>query len=224
MIDVVKDQLYGADYVKEEDPKIYHSEKSGRGPLSDNWLEEYWNEVQGKKQPIQNGKSLMCAYKLCRVEFRYWGMQTKIEKFIHDIALRKTMLRAHRQAWAWQDEWHGLSMEDIREIERQTQLALKRKMGQSDDEDEVDDDDNLNNISSESAAKTLAATFGSIEKTEDSPLMTKNANIPIIQTAGSSDGDVSSEEREVSYHLNKLVLLLILLFCYFLQTLRDYFR
>lgn len=45
MIDVVKDQLSGADYVKEEDPKYYHSEKSGRGPLNDNWLEEYWAEV-----------------------------------------------------------------------------------------------------------------------------------------------------------------------------------
>lgn len=45
VIDVVKDQLYGADYVKEEDPKFYHSEKSGRGPLNDNWLEEYWKEV-----------------------------------------------------------------------------------------------------------------------------------------------------------------------------------
>lgn len=49
------------------------------------------------------------------------------------LALRKTMLRAHRQAWAWQDEWHGLTMENIREIERQTQLALKRKMGQVED-------------------------------------------------------------------------------------------
>lgn len=45
MIDVVKDQLYGADYIREEDPKCYHSEKSGRGPLNDNWLEEYWGEV-----------------------------------------------------------------------------------------------------------------------------------------------------------------------------------
>lgn len=27
----------------------------------------------------------MCAYKLCKVEFRYWGMQTKLEKFIHDV-------------------------------------------------------------------------------------------------------------------------------------------
>jgi hypothetical protein len=85
VINVVKDQLYGADYLKSEDPSFYKSEKSGRGPLSDNWLEEYWKEVQGKPQPLPNGKALMCAYKLCRVEFRYWGMQTKIEKFIHDI-------------------------------------------------------------------------------------------------------------------------------------------
>ena len=27
----------------------------------------------------------MCAYKLCKVEFKYWGMQSKIERFIHDI-------------------------------------------------------------------------------------------------------------------------------------------
>ncbi|GAB0094369.1 protein retinal degeneration B [Sergentomyia squamirostris] len=85
--------------------------------------------VKNKQQPTARNMAIMCAYKLCRVEFRYWGMQTKLEKFIHDTALRKTMLRAHRQAWAWQDEWHGLSMDDIREIERQTQLALQKKMG-----------------------------------------------------------------------------------------------
>jgi len=96
--------------------------------------------------PLQNGKAIMCAYKLCRVEFKYWGMQAKIERFIHDIgnlkllfslnsklirfiALRKTMVRAHRQAWTWQDEWINLTMEDIREIERQTQEALAQKMG-----------------------------------------------------------------------------------------------
>lgn len=72
----------------------------------------------------------MCAYKLCKVEFHYWGMQTKIEKFIHDIALRKTMVRAHRQAWAWQDEWFGMSMSDIRELERETQETLRKKMAQ----------------------------------------------------------------------------------------------
>ncbi|XP_023026564.2 retinal degeneration B isoform X1 [Leptinotarsa decemlineata] len=197
VIDVVKDQLYGADYVKEEDPLYYVSEKSGRGPLTTNWLEEYWDEVCGKQQPLPNGKSLMCAYKLCRVEFRYWGMQTKIERFIHDTALRKTMVRAHRQAWAWQDEWHGLTMEDIREIERQTQLALKRKMGHV--EDEIDEDDNLNNSTSkEDPCKTLAATLGSIEVAEDSPLMSKNVNIPTIHTAASSDADLSPEDEVIT--------------------------
>ena len=70
----------------------------------------------------------MCAYKLCKVEFRYWGMQSKIERFIHDMALRNTMLRAHRQAWVWQDEWFGLTMDDIRDFERRTAEELKRKM------------------------------------------------------------------------------------------------
>lgn len=132
VIDIVKDQLFGADYVREEDPTLFVSEKTNRGPLQESWLEEHWADVKGKTQPTANNKSLMCAYKLCRVEFRYWGMQTKLEKFIHDTALRKTMVRAHRQAWAWQDEWHGLTMNDIREIERQTMLALQKKMGNDD--------------------------------------------------------------------------------------------
>ena len=51
------------------------------------------------------------------------------------------MLRAHRQAWVWQDEWYGLSMEDIRKIERETQEALKEKMGGEDDSGE---DENSN--------------------------------------------------------------------------------
>lgn len=173
VIDVVRDQVYGADYLKEEDPKLYVSESFKRGPLTDTWLDDYWREVQGKTQPLPNGKSLMCAYKLCRVEFRYWGMQSKLEKFIHDVALRKTMLRAHRQAWAWQDEWCGLTMDDIREIEKQTQLALQKKMG-SDSESEVGE---TSNISQDDSTKTLAATMSCIEKHEEisSPVMLKKS-------------------------------------------------
>ncbi|XP_028050214.2 protein retinal degeneration B isoform X5 [Monomorium pharaonis] len=227
LIDIVKDQPYGADYVKEEDPKLYVSEKTGRGPLDDNWLEDYWADVEGKQQPTPSGKSLMCAYKLCRVEFRYWGMQTKLEKFIHDVALRKTMVRAHRQAWAWQDEWNGLTMEDIREIERQTQLALQRKMGLSDSEDELENEArkatatptttmsittatatpvNATMTSEESAvAKTLAATLGSIEKNEEAqspPSLRKPSDIPIINTAASSEGEISPGDSPID--LNEL--------------------
>lgn len=42
--------------------------------------------------PTPSGKSIMCAYKLCKVEFRYWGMQTKIEKFIHEVGKFLPML------------------------------------------------------------------------------------------------------------------------------------
>lgn len=55
-----------------------------------------------------------------------------------NTALRKTMFRAHRQAWAWQDEWFGLTMDDIRELERQTQLALQKKMGDGSVGDDTD--------------------------------------------------------------------------------------
>uniref|UniRef100_A0A8C9FKH7 Phosphatidylinositol transfer protein membrane associated 2 n=1 Tax=Pavo cristatus TaxID=9049 RepID=A0A8C9FKH7_PAVCR len=76
-IDIVKDPIPPHEYKAEEDPKLYKSVKTKRGPLSEDWIQEYRNNPG--KYPI------MCAYKLCKVEFRYWGMQSKIERFIHDV-------------------------------------------------------------------------------------------------------------------------------------------
>uniref|UniRef100_A0AAQ5YHI8 DDHD domain-containing protein n=1 Tax=Amphiprion ocellaris TaxID=80972 RepID=A0AAQ5YHI8_AMPOC len=121
-IDIVKDYIPPHEYLVEEDPKLYQSVKTKRGPLSEDWIEEI------SQFPSQS--AVMCAYKLCKVEFRYWGMQSKIERFIHDVGLRKVMVRAHRQAWCWQDEWYGLTIEDIRQLELETQLALAKKMAQ----------------------------------------------------------------------------------------------
>ncbi|UYV77743.1 PITPNM2, partial [Cordylochernes scorpioides] len=59
-------------------------------------------------------------------------------------ALRKTMLRAHRQAWAWQDEWVGLTMADIRRLEKETQEALARKMGSGEEEEQTQDTAEVN--------------------------------------------------------------------------------
>ncbi|XP_036132466.1 membrane-associated phosphatidylinositol transfer protein 2 isoform X1 [Molossus molossus] len=125
-IDIVKDSVPPNEYRTEEDPKLFRSTKTQRGPLSDNWIEEH------KQQLLP----IMCAYKLCKVEFRYWGMQSKIERFIHDTGLRKVMVRAHRQAWCWQDEWYGLNMENIRELEKEAQLMLSRKMARFNEDDE----------------------------------------------------------------------------------------
>lgn len=137
------------------------------------------------------------------------------------------MVRAHRQAWAWQDEWNGLTMEDIREIERQTQLALQRKMGLGDSTDEeLEENDNRERTTAKTTttttamtttpatpmtanasmtspdsdvAKTLAATLGSIEKDEaQSPLaFRKPSDIPIINTGASSENEISPEDSPV---------------------------
>ncbi|KAI6241593.1 DDHD domain-containing protein [Aphelenchoides fujianensis] len=138
VMDFVNDPISSHDYVLEEDPREYRSKKTGRGPLSTDWIEEY----------TRSGKPIMCSYKLCRVEFRYWGMQTRVERWIHDLALRNTMLRAHRQAWAWQDEWDGLTIADIRRLENEAALYLQQVMKpgeksaeptDSDDEDSTSD-------------------------------------------------------------------------------------
>ncbi|ALC49367.1 vib [Drosophila busckii] len=179
------DQLYGGDYVKEEDPKQFVSDKTGRGPLGEDWVEEYWREVKGKKQPTARNMSLMTAYKICRVEFRYWGMQTKLEKFIHDVALRKTMLRAHRQAWAWQDEWHGLTIEDIRELERQTQLALAKKMGGGDE-----GSDDADSTSEPYVSSTATATAALSERKKSAPA------VPPIVTQQPPSAENSSQEED----------------------------
>lgn len=55
VLDIVNDQLSGGDYKPEEDPRLYVSQKTGRGPLPENWIQEPPNGI------------IMCAYKLIKV-------------------------------------------------------------------------------------------------------------------------------------------------------------
>ncbi|KAE8635066.1 hypothetical protein XENTR_v10002506 [Xenopus tropicalis] len=163
-IDIVKDPIPPHEYKPEEDPKLYKSIKTKRGPLSDDWIEDHRNNIG--KYPI------MCAYKLCKVEFRYWGMQSKIERFIHDVGLRKVMVRAHRQAWCWQDEWYGLTIEDIRQLEKETQLMLAQKMAQF----SLNENEAEQHGAKESPCEkdTESKAIISIETTEESAGMTES--------------------------------------------------
>ena len=79
---MVKDPISSSDYKKDEDPKIYVSKKTGRGPLTNDWITL---DDNSRLVPVGGCTDIMCAYKLCKVEFRYWGMQNRIEKFIHDV-------------------------------------------------------------------------------------------------------------------------------------------
>jgi len=89
-MDFVKDPIHGNDYLKEEDPKLYISAKTGRGPLNDDWVKEYWADCEGKAMPTASGKAIMCAYKLCKVEVRLWGVQAKLERFVCDTGKYST--------------------------------------------------------------------------------------------------------------------------------------
>ena len=60
------------DYKPTEDPTRFKSSKTGRGPLiGPNW--------ERSVNPV------MCCYKLVTVEFKWWGLQNKVEKFIHRV-------------------------------------------------------------------------------------------------------------------------------------------
>lgn len=123
------------------------------------------------------------------------------------------MLRAHRQVWAWQDEWHGLSMEDIRQIERQTQEALKKTMGANDGESQGSADEAATSgcsagittpQDSAAVAKTIQATLGSIEKTEQempSPPAVKKSEVVTSTDNATSDGEGSPEDSPTELNL-----------------------
>lgn len=59
------------------------------------------------------------------------------------------MLRAHRQAWAWMDEWWGLTIEDIRNIEKETQDLLAKKYGAGEDEEGEEEEGDRGNVTPE---------------------------------------------------------------------------
>ncbi|KAM8725042.1 cytoplasmic phosphatidylinositol transfer protein 1-like [Acanthopagrus schlegelii] len=70
----------------------------------------------------------MCSYKLVTVKFEVWGLQTRVEQFVHKV-IRDVLLLGHRQAFAWVDEWIDMTMEEVREYERATQEATNLKIG-----------------------------------------------------------------------------------------------
>lgn len=201
LIDPIKDNFPNKDYKKEEDPHYFISKKTGRGPLQDNWLADYENgEVT---EPI------MCAYKLIRVEFKYWGMQSKIEQFIQN-GLRNPILVGHRQAWSWQDEWFGLTIDDIRELERQTQIELSKRMVNLTGDTENANHIVVENVSAESESESKGEKEEDSESSSSSDLdLSVNCQKETFNTKTRSSVDQTSgaclqQERLLEIHMKHL--------------------
>uniref|UniRef100_A0A3B1JAE9 Phosphatidylinositol transfer protein beta isoform n=1 Tax=Astyanax mexicanus TaxID=7994 RepID=A0A3B1JAE9_ASTMX len=110
-----RDQVAYSDYKADEDPALFKSTKTGRGPLGPNW----------RKELVSNPESpRMCAYKLVTVKFKWWGLQNKVESFIHKQE-KRIFTNFHRQLFCWIDRWVDLTMEDIRRMEAETQKELE---------------------------------------------------------------------------------------------------
>eukprot|EP00002_Diphylleia_rotans_P018982 TRINITY_DN3667_c0_g1_i4.p1 TRINITY_DN3667_c0_g1~~TRINITY_DN3667_c0_g1_i4.p1 ORF type:complete len:892 (+),score=125.86 TRINITY_DN3667_c0_g1_i4:676-3351(+) len=110
VIDLAYDDVSHLKMEHNTDPTTFNSTRTGRGPLPRGW--------QKTTSPV------MCSYKICYAEFNYWGFQSKVEQFIHQFALRDNILKGHREAFCWIDEWYDLTMADIDRIELETQQEL----------------------------------------------------------------------------------------------------
>ncbi|XP_042340837.1 cytoplasmic phosphatidylinositol transfer protein 1-like isoform X1 [Plectropomus leopardus] len=113
-IDIAYDEIPERYYKESEDLRYFKSDKTSRGIL-----QEGWRDTQ---DPI------MCSYKLVTVKFEVWGLQTRVEQFVHKV-VRDVLLLGHRQAFAWVDEWIDMTMDEVREFERTIQEATNQKIG-----------------------------------------------------------------------------------------------
>ncbi|CAF0770231.1 unnamed protein product [Didymodactylos carnosus] len=109
----IADPVSANDYKPKEDPTKFKSIKTGRGPLIGEWQ--------------KNCQPLMCCYKLVRVHFKWFGIGTRVQDFIMKQEQR-LFRNFHRQLFCWMDEWYGLTMNDIRELEERTKEELKNQL------------------------------------------------------------------------------------------------
>ncbi|KFD71224.1 hypothetical protein M514_04932, partial [Trichuris suis] len=89
-LNIAEDLSSSASEPRNVDPKFYRSQKTGRGPLRDNWMET---------------------------------CEPQMKRLFHVF---------HREVFCWMDNWYGLTMDDIRQIEDETkkELDVQRKEGE----------------------------------------------------------------------------------------------
>ena len=116
-IDIANDAVLNSDYKAHEDPAKFKSAKTDRGPLKGQWTKTV--------EPV------MTAYKLVTIEFKWMGLQNKVEKYAMETE-RRLFTNFHRQLFCTIDKWIELNMDDIRRLEDETQRELEsqRKTGQ----------------------------------------------------------------------------------------------
>jgi len=114
-IDIVSEDVDPKYYKKEEDLRLFQSKKTARGPYEKGWE--------------KTAKPLMCIYKVTSVEFKVWGLQTRVEQWLQKAMVRDVILLGHKQAFCWIDEWFGMTIEELRKYEDETKALLDKILG-----------------------------------------------------------------------------------------------
>lgn len=112
-IDIANDPVDSRDYKPDMDPRTFQSKKTGRGPL----VGPNWHKTC---QPV------MCCYKLVTIKFKWLGLQSKVENMILK-GERRIFLNFHREVFCWMDNWHGMTMSEIRALEDRTKHELDER-------------------------------------------------------------------------------------------------
>lgn len=112
-IDIVNDPIPRSDYKELEDPAIFKSVKTGRGP---------YKGIDWKK----NVKPLMTCYKVVHIDFQWFGLQSKIEPYVQKSE-RRLFTTFHRQLFCWIDRWYDLSLDEVRRYEEQIKDELDQQ-------------------------------------------------------------------------------------------------
>ena len=112
VVDIVNDKCSPSDYRADEDPTKFKSKKTGIGALQ----EGDWKSTQDH---------VMTCYKLYRIKFQYFGLQSKVQTMIVQ-AIRRLLFNFNRQVVCWIDDWFGKSIDDIREIEVRAKGELNK--------------------------------------------------------------------------------------------------
>jgi Phosphatidylinositol transfer protein len=98
-----------------EDPNMFKSTRTGRGPLAPGFRNT-------------SPAPLMTCYKVCKLRFKVYGLQTKAESWGHTSGLRSPFLQYHRKIFCWIDQWYGMTIDDIRAMESDTARITKEKL------------------------------------------------------------------------------------------------
>ncbi|VDO45334.1 unnamed protein product [Onchocerca flexuosa] len=116
VIDIYDDSLLKkTDITPETNVHEFKSKKTGREKLSKDW--------------IQTTKPVMCCYKVVQVQFKMFGFQTMVEHMLQRQYPR-IFAKFNRELYCWIDRWYDMTIDDIREMEREMVEELKKKIAE----------------------------------------------------------------------------------------------